>query len=122
MASNSNVWCKHNNSYNPPNFLCGNPTKMSPPLFNAAVVNIPVNDDTQHLQPNNTAPDPATLQEWNDFRAGFDDFLIGFAKFCDTYGPSTAIQAIDASTVRTCSVDVDGDDNRAVTAGGPAFL
>jgi len=120
MASKSHVWCEHNNSYDPQKFLCGSPTKTSPPLSNAAIVNLPVDDDIRHPQPIDTAPDPATSQEWNDFRAGFDEFLIGFAEFHDKYGPSTDIPANDASTVRNCSVD--DDDNRAATAGGPEFL
>ncbi len=66
MASNSNVWCNHDNSYDPPNFLHGNPTKTSLPLSNATIIDLPVDDDTQHPQPINTAPDPAILQEWND--------------------------------------------------------
>jgi len=120
MASKSHVWCEHNNSYDPQKFLRGSPTKTSPPLPNATVVNLPVDDDIRHPQPIVSPLDPANSQEWNEFRAGFDEFLIGFAEFRDKYGPSTDIPANDASTVRTCSVD--GDDNRAATAGGPEFL
>jgi len=120
-ASNSNVWQNHNNSYDPPNFLQGNPTKISLSPSNAAVVNLPVDDDTQNPQPNNTVPDRATLQEWNDFRADFDDFFSGFAKFRDKYGPLTKIQANEASTICTCSVN-DDSDKGAVTAGRPEFL
>jgi len=122
MASNSHGWCAHNNNYNPQKFLRGSPTKTFPPLSNAAVINLPVDNDIRYPQPINTAPDPATLQEWNDFRAGFDDFLIGFAKFCDKYGPLTNIPANNASTVHTCSIDSNSDGNRAATAGGPEFL
>ncbi len=121
MTSNSNDWCEHNNSNDPPKFLRGSPTKTSPPLSNAVVVNLPVDDDIQSPQPIATAPDPATLQEWNDFKAGFDEFYLEYIKSCGKYGPSTDIQADDASTVRTRSVDADGDGNRAATAGGPKF-
>jgi len=121
MASKSHVWCKHNNSYDPQKFLRGSPTKTSPPLPNATVVNLPVDDDTRHPQPIATAPDPATLQEWNDFKAVFDKFYLEYSQSRGKYGPSTNIQADDASTVRTRSVDTDSDDNRAATAGGPEF-
>jgi len=107
MASNSKVWHKHNNSYNPLNFLQGNPTKNFPPLSNVAVVDPPVDDDTSQLQPTKTAPDPAFLQELNDFKANFDTFYSEFAKFRDT-----VLQLpfrLDASTLHTSSVNDDDD-------------
>jgi len=119
MAPKSQVWCENNNSYDPQKFLCGSPTKTSPPLPNATVVNLTVDDDTRHPQPIDTPLDPANSQEWNEFKAGFDEFLIGFFEFRDKYGPSTDIPATDASTISTCNVD---DENRAGTAGGPEFL
>jgi len=108
MALNSQVRCAHNNNYNPQKFLRGSPTKTSLPLSNAVVVNFTVDNDSRYPPPINTAPDPATSQEWNDFRAGFDNFLIGFVKFHDKYGPSTNIQADKANT-HTCSIDGDDD-------------
>ncbi len=121
MTSNSNVWRDHNKSNEPSKFLRGSPTKTSSPLFNAAVVNTPVDDDIRHPHPTDTVPSLASSQEWNKFRAGFDEFFLEFAKFRDKYGPSTKTRANAASIIRTCSVD-DDDDNRAVPAGGPEFL
>jgi len=120
MTSNSTAWCYNNKSSEPPKLLRGNPTKISSPLFNAAVVNTPVDDDIRHPQPNETAPSLASSQEWNDFRVGFDEFFLGFAQFRNKYGPSTQTSANAASNARTCSVD-DDDDNRGVPAGGPEF-
>jgi len=122
MTSNANVRCEHNNSNDPLKILRGSPTKTSPPQSNAVIVNNPVNDDIRNPQPIETEPDPATLQEWKDLKAGFDEFLIGFVEFRDKYGPSTDTRANDASYDRTHSVDGDGDHNRAATAGGPEFL
>jgi len=120
MTSISNVRHDNNKSSEPPKLLRGNPTKISSPLFNAAVINTPVDDDIQHPQPTKTAPSLASLQEWNDFRAVFDEFFLGFAQFCNKYGPSTQTSANAASNARTCSVD--DDDNHVVPAGGPEFL
>ena len=120
MALNSQVWCAPNNNYDPQKFLRGSPTKTSLPLSNAAVVNLPVDDDTRYQPPIDTTPDPATSQEWNEFRAGFDEFLIGFAEFRDKYLPPTDTQT-DEANARICSVDGADDSNRA-TAGGPEFL
>jgi len=121
MTSNSTAWCYNNKSSEPPKLLRGNPTKISSPLFNAVVVITPADDDIRHPQPTETAPSLASLQEWNEFRAGFDEFLLGFAQFRDKYGPSTQTSASAASTARTSSVD-DDDDHRVVPAGGPEFL
>jgi len=81
MASNSTFWSKFNNSYDSTNILRGNPTKISPPPPNTTIVDILVDDDTRPPQPINTAPNLTRLQEWSNFQASFDDFLIGFAKF-----------------------------------------
>jgi len=121
MTLNSNVRHDNNKSSDPPKLLRGNPTKISSPLFNAAVVNTPVDDDIRHPQPTKTAPSLASLQEWNDFRAGFDEFFLGFAQFRNKYGPSTQTSDNAANNARTCSVD-DDDGNRVVPAGGPEFL
>jgi len=119
MTSNSTAWCYNNKSSEPPKLLRGNPTKISSPLFNAAVVITPADDDIRHPQPTETAPSLASLQEWNEFRAGFDEFFLGFAQFRDKYGPSTQTSASAASTARTCSID--DDDHSVVPAGGPEF-
>jgi len=121
MTSNSNVGHDHNNNNDPLKFLRGSPTRTSPPLPNAAVVNTPVDNDIRHLQPIVPAPDLATSQEWDEFRAGFDEFLRGFVEFRDKFGPLTDKQANDASTFRY-SNPVNDDPNRAATAGNPAFL
>jgi len=120
LTSNSNVRSDNDKRSEPPKLLRGNPTKISSPPLNAAVVNTPVDDDIRHPQPTKTAPSLASLQEWNDFRVGFDEFFLGFAQFRDKYGPSTQTSANTASTTCTCSVDND-DDNRVVPAGGPEF-
>jgi len=113
MVSNSNVWSECNNNYDSSNILCGNPTKISPPPSNATVNDIRVDDDTRPLQPNNTTSNLARLQEWSDFQAGFDEFLLGFAKFHKERGlPDTR------PPPRTCSND---DDDTEITCGTAEF-
>jgi len=58
--------------------------RIFPPPSTIAVVDPPVNNDTSHPQPIKTAPDPAFVQELNNFRADFDAFYNEFAKFRDT--------------------------------------
>jgi len=104
-ALNSQVWSAPNNNYDPQKFLRGSPTKTSLPFSNAAVINLPVDDGIRYQLPINPTRDPATSQEWHDLKAGFDDFLVGFVKFRNKYGP-TDIQADEANT---CTGRVDGD-------------
>jgi len=119
MLSSSKSWSNRDERYDSSNFLRENPTTTSPPPSNAAVVDTPVDDDTRRPQPTITASNMARLQEWNDFKADFDDFLIGFAKFRnEVLSPGTT--ANDASTLRTRSVD-DNDDRTLIACGSASF-
>jgi len=114
MLSSSKSWSNRDERYNSSNFLRENPTTTSPPPSNAAVVDTPVDDETRRPQPTITAAHMARLQEWNDFKADFDDFLIGFVKFRNKVLPP-GTTANDASTRR-----VDDNDDRTLTACGSA--